>query len=114
MQLRIRQGIAVGGEWGGAALMSLEHANKKRRGFAASIPEQFGTTARYTGVSPGYQLARLLGAGLTPMILTSLYVASGRDIMSVVWFLAAVGPISVVAILLTRESQDNELTQDTF
>lgn len=35
--LRVCQGIAVGGEWGGAALMALEHSDPKRRGFAASF-----------------------------------------------------------------------------
>src|SRR6476620_1224581 len=35
--LRVAQGIAVGGEWGGAALMALEHAESRRRGFAASF-----------------------------------------------------------------------------
>ena len=32
-----RQGIAVGGEWGGAALMALEHAESGKRGFSASF-----------------------------------------------------------------------------
>ena len=35
--LRVCQGIAIGGEWGGAALMSLEHADSGRRGFAAAF-----------------------------------------------------------------------------
>ena len=35
--LRVIQGIAVGGEWAGAALMSMEHATPRSRGFAASI-----------------------------------------------------------------------------
>jgi MFS family permease len=35
--LRVFQGIAVGGEWGGAALMALEHSETGRRGFAASF-----------------------------------------------------------------------------
>ncbi|HEY5840529.1 MAG TPA: MFS transporter, partial [Mycobacterium sp.] len=35
--LRVAQGIAVGGEWGGAALMALEHAESRKRGFAASF-----------------------------------------------------------------------------
>ena len=35
--LRLIQGIAVGGEWAGAALMSMEHAKPTSRGFAASI-----------------------------------------------------------------------------
>jgi MFS transporter, MHS family, shikimate and dehydroshikimate transport protein len=35
--LRLIQGFAVGGEWGGAALMALEHSDEKRRGFSASF-----------------------------------------------------------------------------
>ena len=35
--LRLIQGVAVGGEWAGAALMSMEHAKPNTRGFAASI-----------------------------------------------------------------------------
>lgn len=35
--LRVSQGIAVGGEWGGAALMALEHSSSGKRGFAASF-----------------------------------------------------------------------------
>jgi metabolite-proton symporter len=37
--LRFIQGFGLGGEWGGAVLMSLEHGNPKRRGFAASWPQ---------------------------------------------------------------------------
>lgn len=36
--LRIAQGIAYGGEWGGAVLMSVEHAPSHRRGFVGSLP----------------------------------------------------------------------------
>ncbi|UVE43856.1 MHS family MFS transporter [Pseudomonas chlororaphis] len=42
--LRIVQGIAVGGEWGGAVLMSGEHAPKGRRNFFASFA-QLGSPA---------------------------------------------------------------------
>lgn len=35
--LRLVQGIAIGGEWGGAALMVIEHADKDRRGRWAGI-----------------------------------------------------------------------------
>jgi MFS family permease len=35
--LRVLQGIAVGGEWGGAMLLAAERAKKESRGFAASF-----------------------------------------------------------------------------
>jgi len=34
---RLVQGFALGGEWGGAVLMSIEHAPEKRRGYYGSI-----------------------------------------------------------------------------
>lgn len=40
--LRVVQGLAVGGEWGGAALMALEHSPKEKRGFSASFANMGG------------------------------------------------------------------------
>jgi metabolite-proton symporter len=37
--LRFLQGLGLGGEWGGAVLMSLEHGGADRRGFNASWPQ---------------------------------------------------------------------------
>lgn len=37
--LRLLQGFAVGGEWGGAVLLAAEHGDAKRRGFWASWPQ---------------------------------------------------------------------------
>ena len=37
--LRFVQGLAVGGEWGGAVLMATEHAGGKRRGFFGSFAQ---------------------------------------------------------------------------
>jgi metabolite-proton symporter len=37
--LRVFQGFAVGGEWGGAVLMAAEHGDARRRGFWASWPQ---------------------------------------------------------------------------
>ncbi len=53
--LRIVQGLAVGGEWGGAALMALEHAPQKQRGLAASVANMGGPA--------GAMLATLVFAG---------------------------------------------------
>ena len=40
--LRVIQGLAVGGEWGGAMLVALEHAPGGKRGFAASFANMGG------------------------------------------------------------------------
>ncbi|WP_346179629.1 MFS transporter, partial [Streptomyces cuspidosporus] len=37
--LRILQGVAVGGEWGGSVLLAMEWGTTKRRGFMASWPQ---------------------------------------------------------------------------
>jgi metabolite-proton symporter len=39
VSLRFVQGLGLGGEWGGAVLMSIEHAPPHRRGFTASWPQ---------------------------------------------------------------------------
>ncbi|MEV0538469.1 MFS transporter [Nocardia salmonicida] len=49
--LRLAQGFAVGGEWGGAAIVAVENAPRSRRGFFGSWPQ--------IGVSSGL----LLGSG---------------------------------------------------
>ncbi|MBI3653522.1 MAG: MHS family MFS transporter [Acidobacteria bacterium] len=50
--LRLAQGFAVGGEWGGAVLMAVEHSPKGRRGFYGSWPQ--------IGVPAGLLLATLI------------------------------------------------------
>jgi MFS family permease len=57
--LRLLQGFCVGGEWGGAVLMAVEHAPAGRRGFYGAFP-QMGAPA---GVAIA-TLAFLLVAGL--------------------------------------------------
>lgn len=42
--LRLLQGFAVGGEWGGATLMAVEHAPKAKKGFFGSF-SQMGAPA---------------------------------------------------------------------
>jgi metabolite-proton symporter len=49
--LRLLQGLSAGGEWGGAALMAVEHAPPGRRGYFGSFPQ--------IGVPLGLLLANL-------------------------------------------------------
>ena len=87
--LRVFQGFAVGGEWGGAVLMAAEHGDAKRRGYWASWPQA------------GVPLGSLLSAGIlaimagaqseaefirwgwrVPFLLSALLVAVGWYIRS--------------------------------
>lgn len=47
--LRAVQGIAIGGEWGGSALMALEHVKGRHRGFAAAFANAGGPTGALLG-----------------------------------------------------------------
>ena len=78
--LRLVQGFAVGGEWGGAVLMVAEHGDSARRGFWASWPQAgvaagsllaTGILALMAGVQSeadfldwGWRIPFLLSAGL--------------------------------------------------
>ena len=57
--LRVFQGIAVGGEWGGAVLMALEHAPEHKKSFYASWP-QAGVPAGVVLSSLAFYLVQLL------------------------------------------------------
>jgi MFS family permease len=80
----------------------------------AFISEQFGTSARYTGASLGYQLATLLGGGFTPAVLASLYAGTGgTSITPVASYLIAAAAVSTVAVLLIREGRRHDLATVT-
>ena len=54
--LRLLQGIAFGGEWGGASVMILEHAPKERRGFYGSF------------IQVGYPAGVLVATGMFALV----------------------------------------------
>jgi metabolite-proton symporter len=68
--LRLVQGFAVGGEWGGAVLMAAEHGDAARRGFWASWPQ--------AGVAAGNLLA-------TGVLAAMALVQSEEDFLSWGW-----------------------------
>lgn len=67
--LRMVQGFAVSGEWGGAVLMAVEHAPNGRRGFYGSWPQ--------VGVPAGLLLANLVFLLLTNALSADDFLAWG-------------------------------------
>lgn len=55
--LRLMQGVGIGGEWGGAVLMVIEHAPEKKRGFYGSLVQ--------VGFPAGVALSTATFLGLT-------------------------------------------------
>ena len=81
--LRLVQGFAVGGEWGGAVLLVAEHGDRERRGFWASWPQ--------AGVPAG----NLLAAGVLAILAATL---SDEDFMSWGWRIPFLLSVVLVAI----------------
>ena len=82
--LRLGQGIGVGGEWGGAVLMSVEHAPAGRRGFYGSWPQMgvpaglFLSTAVFAIVRGATSSDQFLSWGWRiPFLLSIVLVAVG-------------------------------------
>jgi MFS family permease len=76
---------------------------------AAFIAERFGTSSRYTGASVGYQIATLLGAGFTPLVLANFYGGSGASLTPVIVYLSIIAAISLVTVIFMPESKDRSL-----
>ncbi|GCE43916.1 Permeases of the major facilitator superfamily [Rhodococcus wratislaviensis] len=101
--LRFVQGIGVGGEWGGAVLMAVEHAPANRKGFYGSFPQM--------GVPGGLILANLVFLGVSTSLSEEAFLACGWRIP----FLASA--VMVLMGLVIRftitESPDFEKVKDT-
>ncbi|MCX5337288.1 MFS transporter [Streptomyces sp. NBC_00140] len=67
--LRLVQGFALGGEWGGAVLLVSEHGDARRRGFWASWPQ--------TGAPAGQLLATGVLSLLTAVLSDSAFTSWG-------------------------------------
>lgn len=67
--LRILQGMSAGGEWGGAALLTVEHAPNGRRGFFGSFPQ--------IGVPAGMALATIFMLVLSAILSSEQFLAWG-------------------------------------
>lgn len=94
--LRFAQGLGLGGEWGGAVLMSLEHGNPKRRGLAASWPQ--------IGMPLGLLMANGMIALMTSVTDEAAFLAWGWRVP----FLASVLLIGVGLWIRFRVSETPE------
>lgn len=81
--LRLVQGLALGGEWGGGLLMAVEYSPSKKRGFYGAIPQ--------TGALIGLALGNLAVTG-------SLSIFSEEAFMSYGWRIPFL--VSIVLVLL--------------
>ena len=69
VSLRFLQGIGVGGEWGGAVLLAVEHAPANRKGFYGSFPQM--------GVPGGLILANLVFLAVSSAVGGDAFLAWG-------------------------------------
>ena len=92
--LRIVQGFSAGGEWGGAALMAVEHAPRNKRSYFGSFPQ--------IGVPIGMILATAVMLVLTVTLGKEQYMAWGWRIP----FLLSVVLI-VVGVVIRRTVEES-------
>lgn len=96
--MRFLQGMAVGGEWGGAVLMAVEHAPDGRKGFFGSLPQ--------TGVG--------FGLILSSLAMTAVAALPEADMLSWGWrvpFLASVVLIVVGWIIRSKVPESPDFQQ---
>jgi metabolite-proton symporter len=78
LALRVLQGIGLGGEWGGAVLMTYEYASPDKRGLYASLPQ--------IGLSIGLCLASGVVALLSYLLTDEQFLAWGWRVAFVISF----------------------------
>jgi metabolite-proton symporter len=76
----------------------------------ALLPELFPANVRYTGSALVYNLASILGASLAPTIAVALWSTKG-DITKVGLYLTGAAVITLLALLLLRETREKDFTQ---
>jgi metabolite-proton symporter len=80
---------------------------------AAFFSELFGTSVRYTGASVGYQLASIFAGALAPIIAVKLLATgNGSNTTAVAYYVSAASVITIVAVLLAKETRRTSLRHD--
>jgi MHS family shikimate/dehydroshikimate transporter-like MFS transporter len=85
--MRIIQGLAVGGDWGGAVLMAVEHAPEGKKCFFGSLPQ--------AGVASGSILSSLA--------MTSVAGLSEKDMLAWGWRISFLASVALLASVGSSE-----------
>ena len=99
--MRFLQGVAVGGEWGGAVLMAVEHAPEGKKGLFGSLPQ--------AGVAPGLILSSLA--------MSMVATLPEKDMLSWGWRLPFLASVVLLAVgwfirIKVAESPDFQRVKD--
>ncbi len=79
---------------------------------AAILPELFPANVRYTGSAVAYNLSSIIGAAVAPFIAVWLWALAGGSTVLVGVYLTGAAVVTLVALLLTRETKDVAYTDD--
>ncbi len=71
---------------------------------AALMPELFPTGVRYTGASLGFQVGAALSGGFSPLIMASLFSASGGGTTGISIYLIVLALVTLIATLSVPET----------
>ncbi len=72
----------------------------------ALLPELFPTNVRYTGSAIAYNVSSILGAALAPIIAVALWAQAGGSTVLVGVYLAAASVLTLISLILSRETKD--------
>jgi MFS family permease len=79
---------------------------------AAFFSELFGTRLRYSGASLGYQLASIVGGGISPLIATSLLALGGGHWWPIAVYMIVLSLITLVSTYLASETFREDITAE--
>jgi len=78
----------------------------------AELPELFPTNVRYTGSAISYNLSSVLGAAVAPTIAVWLWTLADGSTFWVGVYLSLAGVLTLIALLLSRETRDIDFTDN--
>jgi MFS family permease len=90
----------------GLALMGLTYGP-----LGTVLSELFPTAVRYTGSSLSFNFAGILGASLAPYIAT--WLAKNYGLQYVGYYLSTSAVLTLIGLLLIRETKDEDLSSST-